>query len=52
MGRSQRKDHEEKLTRLEETRQSALEVAQEKDAEKKESSKDAQEVMLTPSASP
>ncbi len=44
---SGRNDHEEKLARLEETRQPALEVAQEEDEEKKESSKDAQEVIAT-----
>lgn len=40
-----RNDHEEKLARLEETRQPALEVAQEEDEEKKESGEDAQEVI-------
>ena len=40
------KDHnEEKLARLEETRQPALEMAQEENEKKKESSKDAQEVI-------
>jgi len=39
--------HEERLTRLEETRQPALEVAQEEDEKKKESSEDAQEVIAT-----
>jgi len=34
-----RKNHEKKLTRLEETRQPALEMAQEEDEKKKESSK-------------
>jgi len=42
-----RKYHEKKLTRLEETRQSALEMAQEKDEKKKESSEVTQEVTLT-----
>ncbi|MCB5279856.1 MAG: hypothetical protein LHW59_10100 [Candidatus Cloacimonetes bacterium] len=42
-----RKYHEEKLTRLEKTRKSALEMAQEKNEKKKESSEDAQEVTLT-----
>ena len=39
--------NEERLTRLEETRQPALEVAQEEDEKKKESSEDAQEVIAT-----
>ena len=37
--------HEERLTRLEETRLPALEMAQEENEKKKESSKDAQEVI-------
>jgi len=40
-------NHEEKLARLEETRQPALEMAQEENEKKKESSKDAQEVIAT-----
>jgi hypothetical protein len=36
-----RVNHEERLTRLEETRQPALEMAQEENEKKKESSKDA-----------
>ena len=44
---SGRNDHEEKLARLEETRQPALEMAQEENEEKKESSEDAQEVIAT-----
>ena len=41
------KDHnEEKLARLEETRQPALEMAQEEDEKKKESTEDAQTVSL------
>ncbi|MDR1404030.1 MAG: hypothetical protein LBJ20_00460 [Candidatus Methanoplasma sp.] len=39
------KYHEEKLTRLEETRKSALEMAQEEDEKKKESSEVTQEVI-------
>ena len=42
-----RNHHEEKLARLEETRQPALEMAQEENEKKKESSKDAQEVIAT-----
>jgi hypothetical protein len=42
-----RKYHEEKFTRLEKTRKSALEMAQEKNEKKKESGKDAQEVILS-----
>jgi len=37
--------NEEKFTRLEETRQPALEMAQEEDEKKKESTEDAQTVM-------
>jgi len=39
-----RKYHEKKLTRLEKTRQPALEMAQEENEKKKESSKVTQEV--------
>jgi len=45
MQASMRKYHEEKLTRLEETRQPALEMAQEEDEKKKESCEATQEVM-------
>ena len=38
--------NEEKFTRLEETRQSALEMAQEEDEKKKESTEDAQTVTM------
>jgi hypothetical protein len=38
--------NEKKFTRLEETRQSALEMAQKEDEKKKESTEDAQAVIL------
>jgi hypothetical protein len=41
-----RSQDEEKLTRLEETRQAAMEVAQEEDASQKEAAEDAQEVTM------
>jgi len=49
VGTENRKEkYEEKFTRLEKTRQSALEMAQEEDEKTKESSEDAQEVRFTP----
>jgi hypothetical protein len=50
--RSGRKYHEEKLTRLEETREPALEMAQEKNAETEESTEDAQAVISDHSVYP